>query len=99
MFSLPNGRQENAINGKQLGVCSTGESCSLLHKPAWGKREIVPEKEENARGPGRKPANERVRKGNEQASSSVPKVKARTDVTSSTILEASPATRTKIPSA
>ena len=36
-----------------------------------------------------KPANERVRKGNEQASSSVPKLKAQTDVTSSTSLEGS----------
>ena len=54
------------------------------------------EKVENARGSGLKPANERVRKGNEQTSSSVPKVRARTDVTSSTSLEASPATRAKI---
>ena len=43
-----------------------------------------------------KPANEQVRKGNKQTSSSLPMVKAQTDVTSSTSLEASPATGAKI---
>ena len=76
--------------------CSRGESCSFLHQLVSGNREIVQEKVGNARGSGLKPAHERVRKGNEQASSSVPKVKAQTDVTSSTSLEASPATRAKI---
>ena len=38
-------------------------------------------------------------KGNQQAFSSVPKVKAQTDVTSSTSLESSPATRAKNPCA
>ena len=45
------------------------------------------------------PANERVREGNEQTSSSEPKVRARTDVKSSTSLEARPATGAKIPCA
>ena len=54
---------------------------------------------ENSRGSALKPANERVRKGNEQTSSSVPKVRARTDVKSSTSLEARPATSAKIPCA
>ena len=49
---------------KAIGSCSEGESCSFLHKPM---------KVENARGSGLKPANERVRRGNEQASSAVPK--------------------------
>ena len=45
------------------------------------------------------PAIERVRGGNEQTSSSEPKVRARTDVKSSTSLEARPATRATIPCA
>ena len=52
---------------------------------------------ESARGSCLKPANERVREGNEQTSSSVPEVKEQTDVKSSTSPEASPATRAKIP--
>ena len=44
-------------------------------------------------------ANERVRKGNEQTSISAPKVRARTDVTRSTSLEARLATKAKIPCA
>ena len=54
---------------------------------------------ENARGSGLKPANEQVRQGNEQTSSSVPKVTTQTNVKSSASLEATPVTRTKIPSA
>ena len=54
---------------------------------------------ENARGSGLKPANEQVRKGNEQTSSSVPEVRTQTNVKSSASLEASPATKAKIPSA
>ena len=45
------------------------------------------------------PANERVREGNEQTSSSEPKVRVRTDVESSRSLEARPATGAKIPCA
>ena len=58
------------------------------------------EEVENARRCGLKPAvgnREHRRKGKEQASSSVPKVKAQTDVKSSTSLEANPAARAKIP--
>ena len=53
----------------------------------------------NARVPGLKPAvnNEQRRKGEEQASFSVPTVKGQTDVKSSTSLEASLATGAKIP--
>ena len=40
-----------------------------------------------------------MREGSEQASSSVPKVRALTDATSSTSLEASPATRARVPCA
>ena len=47
---------------------------------------ITREKVENVRGSGLNPAVERVRRGKEQASSSVPKVKAQTDVKSSTSL-------------
>ena len=81
---------------KAIGSCPIGESCSVLRKPASGNREV---KLENARGSGLKPANERVREGNEQAYSSVPEVKARTDVRSSTSLEVRPATGAKIPCA
>ena len=81
---------------KATGSCSKGESCSFLHKSASGNRMITLE---SARGSGLKPANERVRKGSEQTSSSVPEVRARTDVKSSTSLEARPATRAKIPCA
>ena len=76
---------------KGNGSCSKGESSSFLHKPASGNREV------KWRGSGLKPANDRVRKGNEQTSSSVPEVRAQTDVTSSTSLEASPVTGAKIP--
>ena len=44
-----------------------------------------------------KPTNERVREGNEQTSSSEPKVRARTDVKISTSLAARLATRATIP--
>ena len=91
---LPNGRQDNALSGKQLGLALKGKSCSFLHKPASGNREV---KVESARGSCFKPANERVKEGNEQTPFCVPKVRARTDVKSSTNVEARPATRARIP--
>ena len=75
---------------KATGSCSEGESCSFLHKPL---------KVEKARGSGIKPSNERVRECNEQTSSAVPQVRARTDVKRSTSLEARPATRANTPCA
>ena len=48
---------------KATGSCPQGESCSFLPKPASGNREVTVE---NSRGSGLKPANERVRQGNEQ---------------------------------
>ena len=81
---------------KPNGSCSRGASCSFLHTLASGNREITREEVVNARRSGLKPAAERVRNGKEQTSSSVPKVKAHTDVKSSTSLEASPATKAEI---
>ena len=92
-------KSRESYQWKATGSCSKGESCSFPHNPPSRNLEIVQEKVENARGSGLKPANEWVRKGNEKTSSSEPKVKAQTDVTSSTSLEASLATRAKIPCA
>ena len=78
---------------KANGSCSRRESRSFLHSPDSGNREITREEVENARGSGLNPAvgsRELRRKGKEPASSSVPKVKAQTDVKSSTSLEANP---------
>ena len=84
---------------KANGPCSTGDSCSFLHTRASGNRETTAEEVGNARGSGLKPAvnNEPRRKGKDQASSSVPTERGQTDVKSSKSLEASPATRVKIP--
>ena len=81
---------------KTTESCSKGESCSFLHKPASGNRQV---NVESARGSGLKPANEGVREGKEQTSFSVLKVRARTDIKNSTSLEARPATGAKIPCA
>ena len=84
---------------KANGSCSKRESCSFLHSRASGNRETTAEEVMNARVSGLKPVvnNEQRRKGKGQASSSVPTGKGQTDVKSSTSLEASPATRAKIP--
>ena len=85
-----------AEDKRVLSTCTKGECCSFLHKSASGNRMITLE---NARGSGPKPADEQVRKGNEQTSSSVPEVRKQTNVKSSTSPKARPATRAKIPCA
>ena len=84
---------------KATGSCSKSESCSFLHSRASGNRETSAEGAKNTGVSSFKPAvdNEQRRKGKGQASSSVPTGKGRTDDKRSKSLEASPATRAKIP--
>ena len=83
-----------------MGLAQEENLVVFLHSPDKGNREMSREEVENARGSGLKPAvgnREHGGKDKEQASSSVPNVKAQTDVKSSTSLEANPAARAKIP--
>ena len=73
---------ETVFSGRQFGSCSETDTCSFLHTHATGDRETMREEAEDAR-----------RSRQEQASSSVPKVKEQTDLKISNSLEASPATR------
>ena len=84
---------------KANGSCSKGDSCSFLHSRASGNRETSAEEVENTGESSLKPVvnNERRRKGQEHASSSVPTVKGQTDDKRSTSPEASPATGAESP--
>ena len=84
---------------KANGSCSNWDSCSFLHSHASGNRETSAEGSKNKRVSSLKPAfdDERRRKGEEKASSSVPMGKGQTDDERSTSLEASPATRVQLP--
>ena len=69
---------------KTSGFCSNGGNCNFLLTHATGRRETMWKEVKNAR-----------KSHPEQASSSGPKVKERTDVKNSNSLKASPATRVK----
>ena len=77
-------RQNSYTEWKTIGSCSRWDACSFLHTHATGDRETL-----------RKEVGDARRSRQEQASSSMPKVKEQTDVKSSNSLEASPATGAK----
>ena len=79
-------KTEECLQRKTIGSCSRRDTCCVLHAHATGDRESMRKEVRDAR-----------RSRLEQASSSEPKVKEQTDVKSSNSLEASPATRAKIP--
>ena len=79
---LVKGKRQNSYTvRKTVGSCSRRDNSNFLHTRATGHRETMWKEVGDAK--------------EEQASSSVPKVKEQTDVKSSNSLEASPATRVK----